>query len=159
MFACVSSGSCFQSCIRQTSRPWGSCQAGWRGLSTRSAPDMAAHEAAGVVSFPPLQTYSEEENMMRETGELEEWRGNTCPAAAADSWRQKVLKTRNICLLFLSWQWKNMHKSASLQLCQRWMKTLSWMRKWSNLSLNRAYVIHFTVFYQRCHYIWVTAFL
>ncbi|KAE8284150.1 Short/branched chain specific acyl-CoA dehydrogenase, mitochondrial [Larimichthys crocea] len=49
---------------RQISRPWGACQAGWRSTSHRPATDMASDQ--GVVSFPPLQTYSEEENMMRE---------------------------------------------------------------------------------------------
>uniref|UniRef100_A0A3Q3IJ77 Acyl-CoA dehydrogenase/oxidase N-terminal domain-containing protein n=1 Tax=Monopterus albus TaxID=43700 RepID=A0A3Q3IJ77_MONAL len=51
---------------KQISRPWGAYHAGWRSTSTRSAPDVAADRAAGVVSFPPLQTFSEEENMMRE---------------------------------------------------------------------------------------------
>ncbi|XP_040922365.1 short/branched chain specific acyl-CoA dehydrogenase, mitochondrial [Toxotes jaculatrix] len=56
----------FLKSCRQISRPWGTCQTGWRSLSTRSAPDVASDQAAGVVSFPPLQTYSEEESMMKE---------------------------------------------------------------------------------------------
>ncbi|KAM4624242.1 short/branched chain specific acyl-CoA dehydrogenase, mitochondrial [Polymixia lowei] len=52
---------------RQISRPWCVCQAGLRNRSTRSAPDMSSEQAAGTgVSFPPLQTYSEEEGMMRD---------------------------------------------------------------------------------------------
>ncbi|CAN9509179.1 unnamed protein product [Ophioblennius macclurei] len=52
--------------FRQISRPWGACQVGWRSSSTRSAPDIAAEEANRAFSFPPLQTYSEEESMMRD---------------------------------------------------------------------------------------------
>uniref|UniRef100_A0AAQ5XUX7 Short/branched chain specific acyl-CoA dehydrogenase, mitochondrial n=1 Tax=Amphiprion ocellaris TaxID=80972 RepID=A0AAQ5XUX7_AMPOC len=55
---------CFQS-FRQISRPWGTCQAAWRCSSSRAAPDVASDHAA-ASSFPPLQTYSEEESMMRE---------------------------------------------------------------------------------------------
>lgn len=39
-------------------------------MSNRPAPDVASDQPAGVVSFPPLQTYSDEESMMREAGEL-----------------------------------------------------------------------------------------
>uniref|UniRef100_A0A669D6H7 Short/branched chain specific acyl-CoA dehydrogenase, mitochondrial n=1 Tax=Oreochromis niloticus TaxID=8128 RepID=A0A669D6H7_ORENI len=56
----------FQS-FKQLSRPWGACQAGWRSTFSRSAPDVASHQPAEVASsFPPLQTYTEEEGMMRE---------------------------------------------------------------------------------------------
>ncbi|XP_034716634.1 short/branched chain specific acyl-CoA dehydrogenase, mitochondrial [Etheostoma cragini] len=55
----------FSKSCRQISRPWGACQAGWRSRSTTAAPDMASDHPAGLV-FPPLQTYSEEESMMRE---------------------------------------------------------------------------------------------
>nr|XP_057918140.1 short/branched chain specific acyl-CoA dehydrogenase, mitochondrial [Doryrhamphus excisus] len=50
---------------RQFTRSWGQCQTTWRSRSTQSAPDPV--QAAGVVSFPPLQSYSEEEGMMRES--------------------------------------------------------------------------------------------
>ncbi|CAG5904857.1 unnamed protein product [Menidia menidia] len=56
----------FSKSLRHISRPWGSCQSGLRCRSTRSAPDVASDQGSGVVSFPPLQTYSEEESMMRE---------------------------------------------------------------------------------------------
>ncbi|CAK6956763.1 short/branched chain specific acyl-CoA dehydrogenase%2C mitochondrial [Scomber scombrus] len=56
----------FSKSCRQLCRPWAAGQAGWRTRSTKSAPDMASEQAAGVVAFPPLQTYSEEESMMRE---------------------------------------------------------------------------------------------
>ncbi|XP_008288653.1 short/branched chain specific acyl-CoA dehydrogenase, mitochondrial [Stegastes partitus] len=55
----------FSKSFRQVSRPWGSCQAAWRCSSSRAAPDVASEQAA-AYSFPPLQTYSEEESMMRE---------------------------------------------------------------------------------------------
>lgn len=42
-------------------------------MSNRPAPDMSSDQAAGMTSFPPLQTYSEEESMMREAGELGLW--------------------------------------------------------------------------------------
>lgn len=62
----VSSQSC-----RQFSRPWRACGAGWRSRSSSSAPDMVSNQMNGTgVAFPPLQTYSEEESMMREAGEL-----------------------------------------------------------------------------------------
>ncbi|XP_074475646.1 short/branched chain specific acyl-CoA dehydrogenase, mitochondrial [Sebastes fasciatus] len=53
---------------RQISGPWGACQAGWRSRSTNASPDVASDQAAagGMVSFPPLQTFSEEESMMKE---------------------------------------------------------------------------------------------
>ncbi|XP_054623551.1 short/branched chain specific acyl-CoA dehydrogenase, mitochondrial [Dunckerocampus dactyliophorus] len=50
---------------RQITRSWGQCQASWGSRYTQSAPDPV--QAAGVVSFPPLQSYSEEESMMRES--------------------------------------------------------------------------------------------
>ncbi|XP_033466557.1 short/branched chain specific acyl-CoA dehydrogenase, mitochondrial [Epinephelus lanceolatus] len=57
----------FSKSCRQLSRPWGgACQAGWRCRSTNPSPDVGSDRAAGGVSFPPLQTYSEEESMMRE---------------------------------------------------------------------------------------------
>eukprot|EP00064_Thunnus_orientalis_P016234 superscaffoldBa00003168_g16298 len=56
----------FSKSCRQISRQWGACQAGWRSRSTKSAPHVSSEQAAGVVAFPPLQTYSEEESMMRE---------------------------------------------------------------------------------------------
>ncbi|KAM9426506.1 short/branched chain specific acyl-CoA dehydrogenase, mitochondrial [Pholidichthys leucotaenia] len=52
--------------FRQLSRPWGACQAAWRSSSSRSAPDVASQHPAEAIPFPPLQTYSEEESMMRE---------------------------------------------------------------------------------------------
>ncbi|XP_028990361.1 short/branched chain specific acyl-CoA dehydrogenase, mitochondrial [Betta splendens] len=55
----------FSKPCRQISRSWGACQAGWRSMSTRSAPDVTSDQAGGVP-FPPLQTYSEEESIMRE---------------------------------------------------------------------------------------------
>ncbi|XP_043959077.1 short/branched chain specific acyl-CoA dehydrogenase, mitochondrial [Gambusia affinis] len=52
--------------LRQISRPsWGACQSGLRSRTT-SAPAVAPNQAGGVVAFPPLQTYSEEESMMRD---------------------------------------------------------------------------------------------
>ncbi|KAM6951429.1 short/branched chain specific acyl-CoA dehydrogenase, mitochondrial [Aplochiton taeniatus] len=52
---------------RPISRPWSTLQVGLRSRSTRSAPDMVSDQAAlGLSSFPPLQTYSEEEGMMRD---------------------------------------------------------------------------------------------
>lgn len=42
-------------------------------MSNRPAPDMSSDQAAGMTSFPPLQTYSEEESMMREAGKLGLW--------------------------------------------------------------------------------------
>nr|XP_046189581.1 short/branched chain specific acyl-CoA dehydrogenase, mitochondrial-like [Oncorhynchus gorbuscha] len=56
---------CFSKVGRQGSRPWSVCQQGLRNRSTR--PDMSAEQAAAPgVSYPPLQTYSEEEGMMRD---------------------------------------------------------------------------------------------
>ncbi|XP_061563727.1 short/branched chain specific acyl-CoA dehydrogenase, mitochondrial [Cololabis saira] len=55
----------FSKSLRKVSRPWGSCQAGLKSLSTRSAPSEASEQAGGTC-FPPLQTYSEEESMMRD---------------------------------------------------------------------------------------------
>ncbi|KAF7669370.1 hypothetical protein LDENG_00199700 [Lucifuga dentata] len=56
----------FSKSCRQISRPWGFCQARFRSRSTKSAADLSSgHEGMGV-SFPPLQTYSEEEGMMRD---------------------------------------------------------------------------------------------
>lgn len=37
-------------------------------MSVQPAPD-AATEQAGISNFPPLQTYSEEERMMRDSGQ------------------------------------------------------------------------------------------
>ncbi|XP_075999768.1 short/branched chain specific acyl-CoA dehydrogenase, mitochondrial [Genypterus blacodes] len=52
---------------RQICRPWGLCQAGFRCRSTNSAPDLSSGVDAGAgVSFPPLQSFSEEEGMMRD---------------------------------------------------------------------------------------------
>ncbi|XP_054899262.1 short/branched chain specific acyl-CoA dehydrogenase, mitochondrial [Poeciliopsis prolifica] len=52
--------------LRQISRPsWGLCQSGLRSRTT-SAPAVAPSQAGAVVAFPPLQTYSEEESMMRD---------------------------------------------------------------------------------------------
>uniref|UniRef100_A0A146X2V8 Short/branched chain specific acyl-CoA dehydrogenase, mitochondrial n=1 Tax=Fundulus heteroclitus TaxID=8078 RepID=A0A146X2V8_FUNHE len=52
--------------LRQLSRPaWGAGQSGLRSRTT-SAPAVAPSQAGGVMSFPPLQTYSEEESMMRD---------------------------------------------------------------------------------------------
>uniref|UniRef100_A0A3B3TZB8 Short/branched chain specific acyl-CoA dehydrogenase, mitochondrial n=1 Tax=Poecilia latipinna TaxID=48699 RepID=A0A3B3TZB8_9TELE len=52
--------------VRQISRPpWGACQSGLRSRTT-SAPAVAPNQAGGAVAFPPLQTYSEEESMMRD---------------------------------------------------------------------------------------------
>ncbi|XP_053197298.1 short/branched chain specific acyl-CoA dehydrogenase, mitochondrial [Scomber japonicus] len=56
----------FSKSCRQLCRPWAASQVGWRTRSTKSSPDMASELAADVVAFPPLQTYSEEESMMRE---------------------------------------------------------------------------------------------
>ncbi|KAM4525339.1 short/branched chain specific acyl-CoA dehydrogenase, mitochondrial [Odontesthes bonariensis] len=56
----------FSKPFRQISRPWGPCQFGLRCRSTKSAPAVDSDQASGVVSFPPLQTYSEEESMMKE---------------------------------------------------------------------------------------------
>ncbi|XP_019739088.1 short/branched chain specific acyl-CoA dehydrogenase, mitochondrial isoform X1 [Hippocampus comes] len=52
---------------RQLTRPWVGCQPGWRSRSTKSALDVNSIQAAGVLNFPPLQSYSEEESMMRES--------------------------------------------------------------------------------------------
>lgn len=72
--------------LRQISRPsWGACQSGLRSRTT-SAPAVAPNQAGGVVAFPPLQTYSEEESMMRDAGEQQ-----SCVPAAAESWRQNLL--------------------------------------------------------------------
>ncbi|KAI9546814.1 hypothetical protein NQZ68_022759 [Dissostichus eleginoides] len=54
----------FSKSCRQICRPWGACQAGWRSRSTHPATETSTDQ--GVVSFPPLQTFSEEESMMRE---------------------------------------------------------------------------------------------
>uniref|UniRef100_A0AAQ4P9N1 Short/branched chain specific acyl-CoA dehydrogenase, mitochondrial n=1 Tax=Gasterosteus aculeatus aculeatus TaxID=481459 RepID=A0AAQ4P9N1_GASAC len=56
----------FSKSCRQISRPWGASRAAWRSRSTNPAADVSSDQAAGGVSFPPLQTYSEEESMMRE---------------------------------------------------------------------------------------------
>uniref|UniRef100_A0A3P9IY29 Short/branched chain specific acyl-CoA dehydrogenase, mitochondrial n=1 Tax=Oryzias latipes TaxID=8090 RepID=A0A3P9IY29_ORYLA len=58
----------FSKSLRQIPRPWGSsCQSGLRSRSTKSLPVMGSdHTTSGVVSFPPLQTYSEEESMMKD---------------------------------------------------------------------------------------------
>ncbi|XP_036427839.1 short/branched chain specific acyl-CoA dehydrogenase, mitochondrial-like [Colossoma macropomum] len=49
---------------RQLSRPWASCQAALRPMSSRT---VAVEQAAPVgTGFPPLQTFTEEEAMMRE---------------------------------------------------------------------------------------------
>ncbi|CDQ96164.1 unnamed protein product [Oncorhynchus mykiss] len=56
---------CFSKVGRQVSRPWSVCQHGLRNRSTQ--PDMSAEQAAALgVTYPPLQTYSEEEGMMRD---------------------------------------------------------------------------------------------
>ncbi|XP_038840158.1 short/branched chain specific acyl-CoA dehydrogenase, mitochondrial-like [Salvelinus namaycush] len=56
---------CFSKVGRQVSRPWSVCQHGLRNRSTQ--PDVSAEQAAALgVSYPPLQTYSEEEGMMRD---------------------------------------------------------------------------------------------
>ncbi|XP_062330748.1 short/branched chain specific acyl-CoA dehydrogenase, mitochondrial-like isoform X2 [Osmerus eperlanus] len=52
---------------RWVSQPWGTCQVWLQNRSTWSAPEMASDQAAGLrVSYPPLQTFSEEEGMMRD---------------------------------------------------------------------------------------------
>ncbi|TNN03448.1 hypothetical protein fugu_000477 [Takifugu bimaculatus] len=55
----------FESC-RQICRSWGVLRAGWRSMSVQPARDAAA-EQAGASNFPPLQTYSDEERMMRDS--------------------------------------------------------------------------------------------
>ncbi|XP_070980644.1 short/branched chain specific acyl-CoA dehydrogenase, mitochondrial isoform X3 [Oncorhynchus clarkii lewisi] len=56
---------CFSKVGRQVSRPWSVCQHGLRNRSTQ--PDMSAEQAAALgVTYPPLQTYSEEEGMMKD---------------------------------------------------------------------------------------------
>uniref|UniRef100_A0A7N6FG10 Short/branched chain specific acyl-CoA dehydrogenase, mitochondrial n=1 Tax=Anabas testudineus TaxID=64144 RepID=A0A7N6FG10_ANATE len=57
---------CYQFSCRQIARPWGACQAGWRSTSTKSAPEVPSEQSSGGLSFPPLQTFSEEETMMRD---------------------------------------------------------------------------------------------
>ncbi|XP_061562197.1 short/branched chain specific acyl-CoA dehydrogenase, mitochondrial isoform X2 [Phycodurus eques] len=52
---------------RQLTRPWVGCQPGWRNRSTKSALHVDSVQTAGVVNFPPLQSFSEEESMMRES--------------------------------------------------------------------------------------------
>ncbi|XP_068610686.1 short/branched chain specific acyl-CoA dehydrogenase, mitochondrial [Brachionichthys hirsutus] len=54
----------FTKSCRQICRPR---RFGWRGLSSKGAPAETSERAAGPVAFPPLQTFSEEESMMRET--------------------------------------------------------------------------------------------
>ncbi|XP_046887874.1 short/branched chain specific acyl-CoA dehydrogenase, mitochondrial isoform X2 [Hypomesus transpacificus] len=52
---------------RWVSQPWGTCQVWLQNRSTWSAPEMASDQAAGLkVSYPPLQTFSEEEGMMKD---------------------------------------------------------------------------------------------
>uniref|UniRef100_A0A674PQA9 Short/branched chain specific acyl-CoA dehydrogenase, mitochondrial n=1 Tax=Takifugu rubripes TaxID=31033 RepID=A0A674PQA9_TAKRU len=51
---------------RQICRSWGVLRAGWRSMSVQPARDAAA-EQAGASNFPPLQTYSDEERMMRDS--------------------------------------------------------------------------------------------
>ncbi|KAK6328068.1 hypothetical protein J4Q44_G00000460 [Coregonus suidteri] len=56
---------CISKVGRQVSRPWSVYQQGLRNRSTQ--PDVSAEQAAALgVSHPPLQTYSEEEGMMRD---------------------------------------------------------------------------------------------
>ncbi|XP_057682670.1 short/branched chain specific acyl-CoA dehydrogenase, mitochondrial [Corythoichthys intestinalis] len=52
---------------RQLARSWIGCQPGWRSRSTKSALELDSVQTTGMVSFPPLQSYSEEESMMRES--------------------------------------------------------------------------------------------
>ncbi|XP_024117602.1 short/branched chain specific acyl-CoA dehydrogenase, mitochondrial-like [Oryzias melastigma] len=56
----------FSKSLRQIPRSWGSCQTGLRSRSTRSLPVVGSDQTGGVVPFPPLQTYSEEESMMKD---------------------------------------------------------------------------------------------
>ncbi|XP_030631193.1 short/branched chain specific acyl-CoA dehydrogenase, mitochondrial [Chanos chanos] len=51
---------------RHLSRPWSACQLGLRHRSSQSAAEMSAEPAAPGTMFPPLQTFSEEESMMKE---------------------------------------------------------------------------------------------
>lgn len=127
----------FQSCMQRW-RPWGALQAGWRGISNKPVQDVSSNQPPETGSFPPLQSYSEEENMMREAGELWTSQYGFLLAFFCSDWNASKIRTP----AFLTWQWKNMHKSGLLPMYRRWMKTLPWTRKSFSLYLNRGYVNH-----------------